>query len=135
MDSPSFANSSERFANNFASDMTRGVLLPKDDYRDIVTPSIEWGFERVFDHRIGKKTLRDALEEAAFISRGESHQVLMEEFSNFLGRTKLEDKDDWFLHAMRETITALMANPACTGGSSELKAALRKVNGLQRSRS
>lgn len=114
--------------------LTRGVLLPKDDYRDIVAPAIEWAFERQFGRFLGKKTLRDALEEAAFASRGDAHQVLMEEFAKFLGRTTLEEKEDWYLHALRETITALMANPACIGGSGDLKAILRKVNELQRSR-
>jgi hypothetical protein len=114
--------------------LTRGVLLPKEDYRDIVMPSIEWAFERNFDQRLGKKSLRDALEEAAFAARGEAHQVLMEEFSNFLNRASIDDKEDWYLHALRETITALMANPACVGGSSDFKKVLRHVNELQRSR-
>jgi serine/threonine-protein kinase len=60
---------------------TRGLFLPKDDYRDIVIPAIEWGFDRFFGNRLGKQTIREALEEAAFVSRGEAHQVLMEEFT------------------------------------------------------
>ena len=116
---PSMEFPSERFLELM---LTRGIFLPQDDYRDIVVPAIEWAFEKQFVVRLGKQTLRDALEEAAFISRGDAHQVLMEEFTKFLGRTHLEDKDNWFLHAIREVITALMANPSCTSSSPELKA-------------
>lgn len=114
--------------------LTRGVFLPKDDYRDIVVPAIEWAFEKHFGPRLGKVRLRDAIEEAAFISRGDAHQVLMEEFTKFLNRAQLGEKEDWFLHAIREVITALMANPSCTSGSAALKDALRNVNKIQRSR-
>ena len=115
--------------------LTSGVLLDKEDYRDIVNHSIEWAFERKFGHLLGKKTIRDAIEEAAFVARGEAHRVLMEGFAKFLNRTALEDKEDWYLHALRETITALMANPASVWGTADLKRALRAVNELQRSRS
>jgi hypothetical protein len=128
---PSLQYPAERFLELM---ITRGILLPKEDYRDIVTPAIEWAFERAFDGRLGKPTLRDALEEAAFTSRGEAHKVIMEEFTKSLGRIVLEDKEDWYLHAIREVIVALMANPACTEGSTELRNYLRKVNQIQRSR-
>lgn len=72
---------SERFLELM---LTRGIFLPNDDYRDIVIPAIEWAFEKTFVVRLGKVTLRDGLEEAAFISRGDAHQVLMEEFTRFL---------------------------------------------------
>lgn len=114
--------------------LTRGVFLPKDDYRDIVAPAIEWGFEKYFGSRLGKLTLREAIEEAAFVARGDAHKVLMEEFTNVLKRTDLQDKEDWFLHALREVIIALMANPSCTESSPTLKDGLRQVNKLQRAR-
>jgi hypothetical protein len=130
---PNLQFPSERFLQLM---LTRGLFLPSEDYHDIVKPAIEWAFERVFENRVGRDTLRDALEEAAFTSRGEAHQVLMEEFTEFLHRIngELEQKEDWFLHALREVIIALMANPSCVGGSAELKSALRKVNQVQRSR-
>ena len=114
--------------------LTRGLFLPKDDYRDLVSPSIEWGFEKIFDGRIGKNTLREALEEASFIARGDSHKVIMEEFTTFLGRVTLDDKPDWYLHTFREVVVSLMANPSCVDGSVELKKALKQVNAVQRSR-
>jgi serine/threonine protein kinase len=127
---PGLEFASERFLHLM---LTRGIFLPKDDYRDIVVPAIEWAFEKVFVVRLGKVALRDAIEIAAFSARGDSHQVLMEEFTKLLGRIRLEDKEDWFLHAVREVIAALMANPACTESSPELKQAFRAVNKIQRS--
>lgn len=127
---PGLEFASERFLDLL---LTRGIFLPKDDYREIVVPAVEWAFEKYFVTRLGKNTLRDSIEVAAFISRGEAHQVLMEEFTKFLGRTRLDDKEDWFLHAIREVIAALMANPACTSSSPALKDALKNVNRIQRS--
>jgi hypothetical protein len=122
---------SERFLQLM---LTRGIFLPKEDYRDIVVPAIEWAFERTPVVRRGKASLRDALGEAAFISRGDAHRVLADEFTKFLGRTDLDDKEGWFLHAIREVITALMANPACADGSTALKDGLKAANRIQRSR-
>ena len=52
--------------------LTRGIQLSKDAYRDIASPALSWGFERTYtDGRIGRSKLREALEEAAFIARGE----------------------------------------------------------------
>jgi serine/threonine protein kinase len=127
---PNLEFPSERFLELM---LTRGLFLPKDDYRDIVIPAIEWGFERVFGNRLGKEPVRRALEEASFSSRGEAHQVLMEQFTELLTRVNLDDKPDWYLHIVREVIIALMANPSCTEGSPALKAALRQVNKVQRS--
>lgn len=127
---PNLQFPSERFLELM---LTRGVSMPKDDYRDIVEPAIAWAFEKVFDDRIGKATLRDALEEAAFTSRGKAHQVLMEEFTKYVGTVDFADKKDWYLHAIREVMIALMANPSCSDGSPKLKDALREVNRIQRS--
>lgn len=128
---PALQYPSERFLELM---LTRGVFLSKEDYRDIVAPAIEWAFERRFDHRLGKKTIRDALEVAGFTARAEAHQVLLEEFTAFLNRVQLDDRDDWYLHGIRVVIVALMANPACTEGAGALKTALRNVNRIQRSR-
>lgn len=128
---PSLEYPSERFLELM---VTRGIFLPKDDFRDIVTPAVSWGFERKVEGRPTRRSLRAALEEAAFISRGDSHRVVMEEFTKFLGRVHLDNEAEWYLHEVREVIIALMANPACVQGSAELKSALRQVNQIQRSR-
>lgn len=114
--------------------ITRGVLLGREDYADIVSPAIEWAFKKTVEARRSREGLRDALEEAAFIARDGAHAVLLEQFGSFLRGQSLEDKDEWFLHAIREVITALMANPSCTAGSAELRDTLRSVNRIQRSR-
>jgi hypothetical protein len=127
---PTLEVASERFLELM---LARGIFLPKEDYREIVIPAIQWAFEKSFVSRLGKASLRDSLEEAAFISRSDAHEVLMEEFIRFLQRTDLDDKEGWFLHAIREVISSLMANPACTSSPPELKAAFRTVNKIQRS--
>lgn len=122
---------SERFLQLM---LTRGIFLPRDDYRDIVVPAIEWSFEKSYVARLGRVTLREALEEAAFTARGDTHLVLVEEFTTFLERVQFDDKENWYLRAVREVITALMANPACTVSVPALKTALKNVNRIQRSR-
>jgi hypothetical protein len=113
--------------------LTRGIFLQKDDYRDVVVPAVHWAFEKQFGPRLGKPTLRTALEEAAFDSRGDAHHVLVEEMTRLLGRVNLDEKEDWYLHALRQVIAALMANPACTVSPPELKQAFRKIDKIQRS--
>ena len=44
----------------------------------------------------------------------------------------LENKEDWYLHTLREVIEALMANPNCDKGAPELGKVLQKVNRIQR---
>lgn len=130
---PTLQFPSERFLELM---LARGVFLLADDYRDIVNPSIYWAFERVFDDgRLGRAILRDALESAAFDAHGEAYKVLLDEFTTFLNRAELDDKDHWYLHAIREVVAALMANASCVSGAPELKKALRQVNKLQRSKS
>ena len=116
--------------------LTKGLLLSKDDYRDIASPAIRWAFERRYsDGRIGRAKLREALEEAAFLARGEAYEILSEEFIAFLKTANPEDKDNWFLQGLRETITALMANLSCTGTTAtELKNSLRAINRVTRQR-
>jgi hypothetical protein len=87
----------------------------------------------MFFTRLGKLTLRDSIEEASFIARGDAYQVLTDEFTKLLERTNLEDREVWFLHAVREVIAALMANPACVSSSPELKKAFKAANKIQRS--
>ena len=114
--------------------LIRGVLLSADDYRDIVVPSLRWAFEKDFEGRLGREPLRIALEEAAFLARDGAYDVLQSEFLTFFAAVDLESKEDWYLHTIREVIQALMANPTCSSGASELGVAFKKVNRIQRSR-
>lgn len=114
--------------------ITRGLLLEKESYSRIVAPAVKRGFEDEFEGRLGRRSLREALEAAANQARAEAHEVLREELVALLGRVDLTDKPDWYLHAMRGVLQALLANPACTKGSAELAEALRSVNRIQTGR-
>jgi serine/threonine protein kinase len=114
--------------------LTRGVLLNTEDYREIAAPALLWAFEKEFEGRVGRDSLRKALEEAAFLARDGAYEVLKDEFLSFFGSLNLENKEDWYLHTIREVTEALMANPTCDAGASELREALRKINKTQRSR-
>ncbi|MGI8745651.1 MAG: serine/threonine-protein kinase, partial [Bryobacteraceae bacterium] len=116
--------------------LTRGLLLSGDDYRDVAAPAITWAFDRVYsDGRVGRAKLREALEEAAFLARGEAYEVLSQEVIAFLKKTALEDKENWFLQGLREVITALMANLSCgTAEAKDLNSLLRSVNRITRDR-
>lgn len=126
---PELQRASERLLELLLS---RGIRLPGDDYRKIVSPAIRWAFERKFGGRLGMDSLRRALEGAAYEARGEAHDILREEFEGFLSDLDFNDAEDWYLHAIREVLEALLANPSCTEGASELAVVLTKVNKAQR---
>jgi serine/threonine protein kinase len=115
--------------------LTRAILLDKEDYREIVEPAIRWGFETDFDGGLGKESIRRTLEEAAFLARGGGYEVLQEELLKFILRVEsLEDKEDWYLHTVREVVEAMMANPSCDDGAKSFGEFLRKINRAQRSK-
>ena len=111
------------------------ILVGEDNYREIVLPAVSWAFEKEFNGRIGRDSIRRSLERASHEASGGSYEVLREEFVNFLERTKLDDQEEWYLHTVRNVIQNLLANPACTSDDSTLVKSLRTVNQIQRSRS
>lgn len=114
--------------------VTRGILLGKDEYREVVSPAIHWSFDKKVGDYIGRPSVRVALEQAADEARAEAHLVIKEEFATFLTKVDLQSKEDWYLHAIRDILEALLANPAADSGTAELVLALRKVNQIQRAR-
>ena len=128
---PNLEYASERFLELL---LNRCILVEKDNYRGIVAPAVPWAFEKKFNGQIGRDSIRRSLEKASHEASGESYEVLREEFENFLERTKLDDQEEWYLHAVRNVLQNLLANPACTSDESTLVKALRKVNQIQRSR-
>ena len=110
------------------------VLMEKDSYRGIVVQAVPWAFEKEFNGRIGRDSIRRSLEKASHEASGDAYEVLREEFENFLERTELDAQEEWYLHAVRNVLQNLLANPACASGESALVGALRKVNQIQRSR-
>ncbi len=111
------------------------ILVDKENYRGIVLPAVSWAFEKRFYEQTGRDSIRRALERAAHQASGESYEVLREEFVEFLKRAELDDQEDWYLHAVRNVLQTLLANPACTSGEEVLVEAFEKVNRIQRSRS
>jgi serine/threonine-protein kinase len=114
--------------------LTRGIYLAGADYSEIVQSAISWAFERSFEGKLGKDSLRRALEQAATVAEGDAHEVLRTEVTAFLARVSLDDRDAWYLHAVRDVVEALLANPACTTGAEDLARGLRRVNEIQRRR-
>jgi hypothetical protein len=114
--------------------LTRGLLLDKESYRQIVGPAISRGFDAAYESRISRRSLRDALEKASAEAQPESHSVIEEEFVKFMEGAILGDTPDFVLHEMREVIQALMSNPACTTGAKKLAECLRRVNRAQTER-
>jgi serine/threonine protein kinase len=112
--------------------LTRGILLPKDDYREIVSPAIQWAFEMRFDSSVGRESLRKGLEEAAFIARDGAYDVITEEILAYLHEVDLSVKEDWYLHTVRDVVEALMANQECSTGASQLGTVFRSINRVQR---
>jgi serine/threonine protein kinase len=56
--------------------LTRGVLLDKEHYREVVQPSIQWAFEKEFDTGgVGRESIRKSLEVASFVSRDGAFDV------------------------------------------------------------
>jgi serine/threonine protein kinase len=117
--------------------LTKGILLPRDDYREIVAPAIVWAFERQYsDGRVGRAKLREALETAAFIAHADTYGVLSEEFINFLNKVSLDERENRYLQGLREIITALMANLSCSdsANAANLNSKLRSINKISRDR-
>ena len=111
-----------------------GLHLPKDDYRKIVAPAIEWAYEQESFGRQGNAVLQAALERAAGEARADAHTVLAEEFLKFLEGKDLGAKPNWYLQVLRNFLNSLLANQACDQNIDELSAAMREVNRVQRAR-
>ena len=111
------------------------LLVEKDSYRVLVVQAVSWAFEKQFNGQIGRDSIRRSLEKASHEASGGAYEVLREEFEKFLERTELHEQEEWYLHAVRNVLQNLLANPSCTRGESVLVEALRKANQIQRSRS
>jgi serine/threonine protein kinase len=113
----------------------RGIQLGGEQYQEIAVPAVNRAFEVEFDGRVGRRSLRNAIEEAALLAQGEVFEILAQSFLSFVDRTDLDSKHAWLLQEMRETLQTLLANPACSESSADpLAEALRKVNRAQRAR-
>jgi serine/threonine protein kinase len=123
---------SEQFLNLLLS---RGLLLDKESYREIVRPSLDWAFEKTSgEGYVGSRSIQRSLEEAAHSARGIPHEVIREEFIEFLKGVELDRKENWYLQEIRDLLETLLANPSCTTGALELATVLKQINHVQRAR-
>lgn len=123
---------SEQFLNLL---LPRGLLLDKEAYREIVHPAVEWAFGRKFgETSAATPTIQRSLEQAAHVARGVAHDVLREEFVEYLKGVDFEKKENWYLQEVRDLLETLLANPSCTGGAADLVGFLKTVNRVQRAR-
>jgi serine/threonine protein kinase len=113
--------------------VSRGLLLPGEDYREIVRPAAEWAFGSRSATRAGQ-SIRAALQRAAHESRGDSHSIIVEVICSQLRDCDWQSKPDCFLHSVREIVSTLLANPSCMTNSAELRKILRGVSTLENSR-
>lgn len=112
-----------------------GLHLPKDDYRKIVTPSINWAYEEYSFGKQGNGILQTALDRAATEARSDAHTVLAEELLAFLkSKEDLASKPNWYLQVLRNLLNSLMANQVCEDNIAELSNAMRDINRIQRAR-
>lgn len=123
---------SEQFLNLLLS---RGLLLDKETYREIVHPAVEWAFGRKFgETAAASPSIQRSLEQAAYVARGAAHDVLREEFVKYLKGVDFEKKENWYLQGVRDLLGTLLANPSCTDGATELVNFLKTINRVQRAR-
>lgn len=111
-----------------------GLLTPKDDYREIAKPAIDWAYEGMTFGRQGNWALQEALVAAASAARTDAHSVLTEELLAFLQGKNLSDKQNWYLQVLRNFLNALLANQACETNVGPLSTIMRELNRVQRAR-
>ena len=112
----------------------RGVRLDQDSYRTIAGPALYRAFAYEYDGRLGRRSLQDAIQDAAAVVTGDVFTVLANEVNTFVENQILEDKPGWYLQGLRQVLQGLLANPACTVGAKQLADALRSVNKAQAGR-
>ncbi|MCA9011223.1 MAG: serine/threonine protein kinase [Planctomycetaceae bacterium] len=133
------AASDERLATAraefFAVIVVLAIHAPTDRYRPLAEGGIQIGYElkRTGGEWIGDRRVRDAMREASIRVGAANHAVLAECVVNWLDDTKLEEKEAWFFHAVRELFDRLLANPHCSDEHAALLSGRRReINKLQR---
>jgi serine/threonine protein kinase len=114
--------------------LTRGLLLDKGDYQEIINPAIRWSFEQKHGDFVGSPNVRREIVRAAAQARLEIHQVISEAILSYFGEVDFGSKDDWYLNGARDILQRLLANPACPVGTTDLGRMLRAINAAQRDR-
>lgn len=111
------------------------VHVPPDRYRIIGEAALHTGFEyqRPGTEWVGDRRIRESLKGAAIKIGAPNHAVLCKCLVSWLAEVDVETKEVWFLHAVRELLDSLLANPACNEDDATCLADHRqKINRLQR---
>ena len=112
--------------------LTGGLLLSKNEYKQIVEPSIRCGIEEPHRDFVGSRNIKNAIVEAAAQARSDPHDVLTKAMISYLDESDLASKDDWFLSGARDIVQILLANPVCGGAATRSGKILRDINDNQR---
>ena len=83
----------------------------------------------------GNSSIQDALERAASDAREDAHEVLSVAMLKFLQSMQLQEKPNWYLQAIRNLPSTLLANPVCNTNIMELSDFMKEVNCIQRGKS
>lgn len=118
--------------------LVKGMLLKPEEYRRIARPAVVWAFEKIYPYptspSMGKRSLQDVLKDVCLRAGREAHQVLREELEEFIQKIDLAGKETWYLHSLREVLSALLANSTFTSDPARIASFLTEINEEQRSR-
>jgi len=111
--------------------LMRCLFVSGDEYRQVAKPAVHW----ILCHDGGYSTepVLNELIGAVLASAGSAYRVLQEEYLEALADLELDGTPAWFLHTLRRTTEAMLANPHCTSEpSARLVDHLQDVNRRQR---
>ena len=100
-------------------------------YSIIIKASYEWGYEKLYGPESqwqGNLENREALTAASKVASAESHSVLSAAFIEFASNCGLDNKPGWYLHDLRATVVALLANQYCDEHAEDLAKLYDEIN-------
>ena len=102
---------------------------PENDYRFVVQAGFEWGFNKKYTETWqGEQPIREVLITAAKKADKQAHEVLAEQFLDFIKEKTLEDQSGWYIHDLRKIVMSLLANPNCGDLAQDIAVVYDKIN-------
>jgi len=83
---------------------------------------------------LGKKSLQSKLRDVCLEAERDAHEVLREELETFIDGLEINDKENWYLHSLREVLSSLLANSLFIGEAKIVSEFIKKINEEQVSR-
>jgi len=101
-----------------------------EQYEPIIGAALEWGLDRTIHPRWrGHSDIRDAMMDTCRSATQPIHGVIAKAYAEFVAAKDMNEIEIWYLVALRELATALLANPICgDGDASSLAAILDSIN-------